>query len=601
MVFSVTMPAFGATPLNDHMSHWAKDTIQSALSSGIANGYPDGSFKPNNAITRAEFFALTNNVFGFTGTTETTYTDVPSAAWYAPVIAKAETAGYISGYPDRSIHPKGNITRQEVAAIIGRLKSLGASSNSLSFTDASSIPSWSKADIIAVSEAKIMNGYPDGSFKPTAPTTRAEALIAITKGFNHDTANTPNPGTVKIPVSAISVTGTTTALTAGGSTRTLTANISPITATNKSVTWSSSNTAVATVVDGVVTPVAAGVAVITVTTADGSKTATYTMTVKAGATSGTPSVTPVSGITVTQVAMTLTAGEATGTIIATITPSNATNQNVIWISSDINVATVANGVVTPIAAGTALISATSAFDGTKVATTAVTVLIANQPLAAPVNLGLAGNYAILSKTAITSVPDSVITGNIGVSPIDATAITGFSLAADPSNLFARSTQVTGKVYAANYASPTPIDLTTAISNLETAYTDAAGRAVNFTELHSGDLSGKTLAPGVYKWGTGVSINSDVTLNGGPNDVWIFQIGGGITQASGTKIILAGGAQAKNIFWQTAQTVSIGTDAHFEGIVLSMTNITMATHSSINGRLLAQTAVTLDKSTVVAPN
>ena len=136
--------------------------------------------------------------------------------------------------------------------------------------------------------------------------------------------------------------------------------------------------------------------------------------------------------------------------------------------------------------------------------------------------------------------------------------------------------------------------------METAYTDAAGRAANYTELYTGDISGQTLTPGVYKWGTGVLINSDVTLNGGPNDVFIFQIAKGITQASDTKIILTGGVQAKNIFWQSAETVAIGTGAHFEGIILGGTNISMGTKASINGRLLAQTAVTLIKNTVVAP-
>jgi len=218
----------------------------------------------------------------------------------------------------------------------------------------------------------------------------------------------------------------------------------------------------------------------------------------------------------------------------------------------------------------------------------------------PVNLGTAGNYAILSKSGISTVPNSVITGNIGVSPIAATAITGFSLTMDATNEFSSSTQITGKAYASDYASPTSSNLTTAISNMETAYTDAAGRAPNYTELYVGDISGQTLTPGVYKWGTAVLINADVTLHGGPNDVWIFQVAKGITQATGTQIILTGGAQAKNIFWQASETVAIGTGAHFEGIILGKTNITLGTNASINGRLLAQTAVTLISNTVVAP-
>lgn len=137
--------------------------------------------------------------------------------------------------------------------------------------------------------------------------------------------------------------------------------------------------------------------------------------------------------------------------------------------------------------------------------------------------------------------------------------------------------------------------------METAYTDAAGRATNYIELYTGDISSKTLTSGVYKWSTGILINKDVTLHGGPNDVFIFQVAKGITQASGTKIILSGGVQAKNIFWQVAQTVKVGSDSHFEGIILGKTNVAFGANASINGRLLAQTAVTLIKSTVVAPS
>ncbi|MHB1151158.1 MAG: ice-binding family protein [Eubacteriales bacterium] len=217
-----------------------------------------------------------------------------------------------------------------------------------------------------------------------------------------------------------------------------------------------------------------------------------------------------------------------------------------------------------------------------------------------VNLGKAGQFTILSKSGISSVPNSIIIGNIGVSPIGSTAITGFSLTMNSTGLYSSSTQVVGKVFASDYTSPTPSNLTTAVSDMETAYTDAAGRQALYTELYSGDLSGQTLTPGVYNWGTGVLINTNVTLAGGKNDVWIFQVAKGITQSDNTKIILTGGAQAKNIFWQSSETVSIGTGAHFEGTILCMTNISMGAGASIKGRLLAQTAVTLISSTVVSP-
>lgn len=220
---------------------------------------------------------------------------------------------------------------------------------------------------------------------------------------------------------------------------------------------------------------------------------------------------------------------------------------------------------------------------------------------APVNLGTAGSFAILAKSGISTVPPSAITGDIGVSPIDSTGLTGFSLTMDSSGQFSTTPQVTGKVYASDYAVPTPSNLTTAIGDMETAYTNAAGRSLpDFTELGAGQIGGLTLVPGLYKWGTDVLISTDVTLSGGPNDVWIFQIAGKITQASSTKVFLSGGAQAKNIFWQAFGDVTLGTGAHFEGIVLTQTLISLATGATVNGRLLAQTAVTLDANVVTAP-
>jgi hypothetical protein len=134
--------------------------------------------------------------------------------------------------------------------------------------------------------------------------------------------------------------------------------------------------------------------------------------------------------------------------------------------------------------------------------------------------------------------------------------------------------------------------------METACNDAAGRPnPDFTELGAGEIGGLTLIPGLYKWSTGVMITNDVTLNGNSNDGWIFQIAGGITMANSKSVILTGGAQPYNIFWQCAGIVSIGTTAHFEGIVLAQTSIALGTSASVNGLLLAQTAVTLDANAV----
>ena len=220
--------------------------------------------------------------------------------------------------------------------------------------------------------------------------------------------------------------------------------------------------------------------------------------------------------------------------------------------------------------------------------------------AAPVNLGTAKNYVILAKSGISTVPTSAVTGNLGLSPGAATLITEFSLIADSTNVFSTSAQVTGKVYAADYAPPTPSALTAAIADMQIAFTDAAGRAAGATELGAGNIGGMNLGPGVYKWGTDLLIPSDVTLTGTTADVWIFQVAQKLTMGSGTKVLLAGGAQAKNIVWQVAGLVDLGTTAHCEGVILTQTSVTLKTGASINGRLLAQTAVNIDGSSVVEP-
>jgi len=218
----------------------------------------------------------------------------------------------------------------------------------------------------------------------------------------------------------------------------------------------------------------------------------------------------------------------------------------------------------------------------------------------PVNLGLAGSYAILAKAGISTVPTSAVTGNLGISPAAATSITGFDLTLDATNVFSTSAQVIGRVYAADYAPPTPNNLTTAVLDMETAFTDAAGRAPDVTELGAGNIGGMTLVPGVYKWGTGLLIPTDLTLDGSATGVWVFQVAQDLNLSSATNIVLTGGALPKNVFWQVTGAVDVGTTAQFSGIILSATAISFQTGASINGRLLAQTAVTLDGNTVVAP-
>ncbi len=218
---------------------------------------------------------------------------------------------------------------------------------------------------------------------------------------------------------------------------------------------------------------------------------------------------------------------------------------------------------------------------------------------ASVNLGMAGDFVILSKTGISTTGNTAITGDIGVSPAAATYITGFSLKSPPST-YSTSSLVTGKVYAADYAVPTPANLTTSVLNMQTAYNDAASRAPGFTELGAGDIGGKNLSPGVYKWSSNVLVPTNVTLTGDSRDIWIFEIAGNLTLSSSVRVILKGGALPKNIFWQVAGIAGFGTTSHMEGIVLSKTAIVVKTGASVNGRLLAQTAVTLDANAVNKP-
>jgi len=302
-------------------------------------------------------------------------------------------------------------------------------------------------------------------------------------------------------------------------------------------------------------------------------------------------------LTITNVNFTLTDGvtPATGTVAyvglsATFTPDRYLALNTTYTAT---ITTVAKDL-----AGNALAS-----DKVWSFTTITTVAAGPQP----VNLGTAGNFVILAKSGVsttgTTAGTTAVVGDIGVSPAAATYITGFGLIADSSNTFSTSSLVTGKVYAADYAPPTPANMTTAVSDMETAFTDAAGRTLpDATELGAGDISGMTLAPGLYKWGTGVLITSaGVTLSGGANDVWIFQIAQGLTVANGAIVTLSGGAQTKNIFWQVSGQATLGTAADFKGIILSQTLISLNTGAVMNGRALAQTAVTLIANAITEPN
>jgi len=226
--------------------------------------------------------------------------------------------------------------------------------------------------------------------------------------------------------------------------------------------------------------------------------------------------------------------------------------------------------------------------------------------AAAIPLGSAANYAILAKAAVKTIPTSAVTGNVGISPAAQTFLEGWSLTNDPSVTYSTSAQVlgSGKLYAAdNVGGTTAADLTTAVADMQTAYTAAAAKAPTSaatTDVLGGTLTDQTFTAGVYQWGSAVNIPTDLTITGTATDVFVFKVTGALNMAANKKVVLSGGALAKNIFWQVTGAVTFGAGSHFEGIVLGQTAITLQTGASINGRLLAQTRVDIDASTVKVP-
>jgi hypothetical protein len=220
-------------------------------------------------------------------------------------------------------------------------------------------------------------------------------------------------------------------------------------------------------------------------------------------------------------------------------------------------------------------------------------------------IGTAGNYAILAKAGISSI-SSVIIGDIGVSPIAATAMTGFGFSADASGQFATSTQLPGgKAYASDYGGPTSVALTTAVSDMETAYTDAAGRITSFEKLNleSGILGGETtfeLTTGVYTFGSSVTIGPEgIIFKGSATDIFIIQISNDMVVEKNVKVTLEDGVLAENIFWQVAGKVVVKAGAEMKGVLLVKTAITFEANSSLNGRVLTQTRCNLDQATISA--
>jgi hypothetical protein len=219
-----------------------------------------------------------------------------------------------------------------------------------------------------------------------------------------------------------------------------------------------------------------------------------------------------------------------------------------------------------------------------------------------VNLGLAGNYAILAKSGISSDPASAITGDIGVSPIAATAITGFGLTLDATAQFSTSTQVSGSAYAASYGGSTASLLTTAVSNMEAAYTDAASRPNTSADTLNPDIGLLTnfeFEAGVYTFGTDVVLDGTINFTGDADDVFIIRTTGNLVQMMDSTVTLEG-VNAANIFWQVAGTVNVGKNAIMKGVILAKTAVTFENGSTLDGRILTQTACVLQEATITQP-
>jgi uncharacterized protein YjdB len=347
-------PAAAAVYPTDITGNWAGSQIYSLINQGVVTGYVDGTFKPNNSISRAEFIVMINRAFKFNTPASIFYSDVRAGDWFYLDIAKARAAGYIAGYPNGTMGPNNKISRQEAATILAGVLGLNTSTSSgyLTFSDASKIPSWSWASINSLVQAGYINGYPDGTFRPANSITRAEAAVMINQGMSR--------------VKVTSVKLNKDSLTLGlDKSETLVATVSPSNATNQTVTWSSSNPAVASVSsNGKLTGLKEGTTTITVRTSDGGKTATCKVTVK--------DVVKVKGVRLNESSVTLGVDD-TYTLKATVNPSDATNTNVTWKSSNTSVATVnSSGKVTAKKEGTATITVTTE-DGSYKATCKVTV------------------------------------------------------------------------------------------------------------------------------------------------------------------------------------------------------------------------------------
>ncbi|PHO07554.1 hypothetical protein BFT35_05635 [Thermoanaerobacterium thermosaccharolyticum] len=190
-VFSVngyagTDSSVGIVQFSDVNGHWAETTINDWAKKGLISGYTDGTFKPNNSVTRAEFLAFINRSFNLTQTADINFKDVKSTDWFYNDLRIAKAANIIDGYEDNTMRPNNSITREEAAAIVARLLNLRESGQDLliKFKDSSQVSEWSKGSLNALVANGLIAGYDDNTISPKQPITRAEAVVLLSRAQN---------------------------------------------------------------------------------------------------------------------------------------------------------------------------------------------------------------------------------------------------------------------------------------------------------------------------------------------------------------------------------------------------------------------------------
>lgn len=217
----------------------------------------------------------------------------------------------------------------------------------------------------------------------------------------------------------------------------------------------------------------------------------------------------------------------------------------------------------------------------------------------PVNLGTAANYVLLAQSGLTTTGATSITGDVGLSPVTAAAMTGFGETLAAGGSYSTSSLVQGKIFNNDYAAPTPATLNRAIADQRVAYNDAVSRTnPDYVEF---SINGPiTLQPGLYKWVAAMSVGGTITLSGSSSSVYIFQVGGALTFLESTNIILSGGVLPSNVFWQGNGAVVLNIGARVQGNLLGLSSFALNNGATLKGRIMAQSTCTLIANTISPP-